>query len=264
MADLTAVLADLTAECDELDAVVATLPEADWSRPTPAPGWTIAHQIAHLAWTDNVATLSVTDPGAFQAELWRALTDVAGFVDRAAAERVAQPVAELHSSWRAGQAALVTALAHVPDGTKLSWFGPPMSAASMATARIMETWAHGQDVVDALGITRLPTARLRNVAHLGVRTRDFAFLLRERPVPADAFRVELSAPDGSPWTWGPEGAAQRVSGPALDFCLLVSQRRHRADLAVRAEGPEADEWLNIAQTFAGPPGDGRSPAEISA
>jgi uncharacterized protein (TIGR03084 family) len=259
VADLTAVLADLEAECADLDALVAPLPESGWARDTPAAGWTIAHQIAHLAWTDGVATLAATDAAAFQAELAKAVAELDVFVDRAAAEGAAAGPAELLAGWRAGRAALAASLAAVPDGTRLPWFGPPMSATSMATARIMETWAHGQDVADALGVTRLPSARLRNVAHLGVRTRDFAYLLRDRPVPAEQFRVELTAPSGELWAWGPPDAAQCVRGPALDFCLLVTQRRHRADLALEAVGPDAEAWLDIAQAFAGPPGTGRDP-----
>jgi uncharacterized protein (TIGR03084 family) len=242
VADLLGLIADLAAETADLDATVAALPEQDWARPTPAAGWTLAHQIGHLAWTDDVALASFD-----------------GYIDRAAAERAAQPSAELLAGWRVGHAALVTALASVPGGTKLPWFGPPMSAASMATARLMETWAHGQDVADTLGITRTPTARLRHVAHIGVRTRDFAYLVNDLPVPVEPFRVELSGPDGELWMWGPADAAQRVTGAALDFCLLVTQRRHWADLDVRADGSDAAEWLSIAQAFAGPPGPGREP-----
>ncbi len=123
----------------------------------------------------------------------------------------------------------------------------------------METWAHGQDVADALGVTREPTARLRHVAHLGVRALPYSYTVWGREVPAAPVRVELTAPDGGLWTWGPEGAADRVTGPALDFCLLVTQRRHRADTAVAATGAVAQEWLEIAQAFAGPPGPGREP-----
>ena len=167
--------------------------------------------------------------------------------------------ADLLTGWRIGRAALGRALTTVPEGRKLPWFGPPMSAASMATARLMETWAHGQDVADALGVTRTPTARLRHVAHLGVRTRDFAYQLNDRRVPAEPFRIDLIGPGGELWAWGPADAAQRVTGPALDFCLLVTQRRHRSELAVHAEGADAAEWLGIAQAFAGPPGPGRQP-----
>ncbi len=261
MADLSAVLADLAAEGDQLDAVVAALPAEGWAQPTPATGWTIAHQIAHLAWTDDVALLAVTDPERFQRDAAHTLaTNGTSYVDQAAADGAAQPVADLLVAWRAGRADLSRALAAIPDGTKLVWFGPPMSATSMATARLMETWAHGQDVIDALGLASTPSARLRHVAHLGTRTRDFAYLVNDRPVPAEPFRFELRGPDDDVWSWGPPDAAQRVTGPALDFCLLVTQRRHRADLALQAVGADADEWLDIAQAFAGPPGGGRAPS----
>jgi uncharacterized protein (TIGR03084 family) len=132
-----------------------------------------------------------------------------------------------------------------------------MSATSMATARLMETWAHGLDVADALGVRRTPTARLRPIAHIGVRTRDFAFTVHGRPVPSERFLVELLAPDGSTWSWGPADAEQRVTGSAEDFCMLVTQRRPRAELDVTAVGADAQTWLTIAQAFAGPPGAGR-------
>jgi uncharacterized protein (TIGR03084 family) len=256
--ELSALLADLDAEGDDVDAMVATLPDDRWATPTPAERWTVAHQVAHLAWTDLAARQAATDVDAFRRGVAEAGDDPMGFVDRAADEGAALPHAELLDKWRAGRKELVAVLAAVPQGAKLPWFGPPMSAASMATARLMETWAHGQDIADALGITRTPTARLRHVAHIGVRTRDFAHIINGRRPPAEQFRVELSAPDGALWTWGPEDAAQKVTGPALDFCLLATQRAHRADTALVAEGPDADAWLGIAQAFAGPPGGGRA------
>lgn len=264
MAVLDDLLEDLAAESGALDAVLAPLDAAAWRTPTPAGGWTVAHQIAHLAWTDRVAALAARDPDGFNAMLTRALQeDGATFVDQEAERGAQLEPAELLAAWRADRAELAAALAEVPAGGKLPWFGPPMGAATMATARLMETWAHGQDVVDALGVKREPTARLRNVAHLGVRTRDFAFVQRGLPVPDAEFRIELTAPDGSLWTWGPETAQERVSGPALDFCLLVAQRRHRDDLGVRAVGAQADQWLDIAQVFAGPSGPGRSKGQFA-
>ena len=257
MADIEPVLADLAAEGDVLDALVADLDEAGWATPTPAEGWTIAHQVAHLAWTDDASILAATDAVAFQAELERAIASIDTYVDDGAEQRAKTPPAELLSTWRAGRRALGEALRGVPDGTKVPWFGPPMSATSMATARLMETWAHTQDVADALGAEHPVSNRIRHVAHIGARTRDFAYMTNGRPAPAEEFRIELTAPDGSVWTWGPEEAAQRVTGPALDFCLLVTQRRHRDDLALVAVGPDANEWLDIAQAFAGPPGSGR-------
>ncbi|QZT57068.1 TIGR03084 family metal-binding protein [Mycolicibacterium austroafricanum] len=257
MADAARVIDELRAESDDLDALVAALPAARWTLPTPAPGWTIAHQIGHLLWTDRVALLSVTDEAGFAAVLAQASENPGGFVDAAAEELALTSPGELLADWRATRAALHDALSTVADGRKLPWFGPPMSAASMATARLMETWAHGLDVADALGVTRAPTARLRSIAHIGVRTRDFAFTVHGLTPPPEPFHVKLSAPHGAQWTWGPEDAAQRVTGSAEHFCMLVTQRRPRAALDVVAVGPDAEKWLTIAQAFAGPPGAGR-------
>jgi uncharacterized protein (TIGR03084 family) len=133
-----------------------------------------------------------------------------------------------------------------------------MSPASFATARLREYWAHGQDVADGLGVTRTPTARLRHICHIGYRTRGFSYVNRGLEPPSADVRLELTAPDGTTWTYGDDSAPDRVTGPALDFCLLVTQRRHRDDVDVAAHGAAADEWLSIAQAYAGPPGPGRA------
>ncbi|MGI5355861.1 TIGR03084 family metal-binding protein [Streptomyces sp. CA-252508] len=255
-----ALLDDLRDESEELDRLVAALRPDGWATPTPAPRWTVAHQIAHLAWTDDAALLAVTDADRFTAHVEEALKAPGTFVDDGAEAGAAAPPHALLARWRDGRARLHAALAAAPEGARFPWYGPPMSAASMATARLMETWAHGQDVADALGAVRRPTARLRHVAWIGVRARDYAYAVRGLTPPAEPFRVELTPPDGTGlWTYGPEDAAQRITGPALDFCLLVTQRAHRDDVAVRAEGADAERWLTLAQAFAGPAGPGRAP-----
>jgi uncharacterized protein (TIGR03084 family) len=251
------MVADLRAESDDLDGLVADLPAERWADATPAAGWTIAHQIAHLLWTDRVALTAVTDEAGFAEVLTEAAKDPMGFVDTGAEELAALAPEQLLADWRHTRARLHDELLAVADGRKLPWFGPPMSAPSMATARLMETWAHGLDVADALGVKRAATARLRSIAHLGVRTRDFAFSINGLTPPAEPFRVQLRAPDGSTWSWGPDDAAQCVTGLAEDFCMLVTQRRPRASLDVHAVGAAAETWLGIAQAFAGPPGPGR-------
>lgn len=266
------LLADLGAEGDALRAVVTGLEPDAWATPTPAEGWTVAHQVAHLAWTDEqaVAAARTTDPerwpdgkAAWDAVVTAALADVDGFVDAGAEELAALSTEELLARWDAGRVALGEALRAVPAGSKMPWFGPPMSPASMATARYMETWAHALDVYDAVagpaaeGGRPLPTDRIRHVAHLGVRTRDFAYSVHEERPPAEEFRVELTAPGGEVWTWGPEDAAQSVTGSAYDFCCLVTQRVHRDDTDLVATGEDAEHWLTIAQAFAGPAGGGR-------
>lgn len=256
-----AVLDDLRAESGGLDALVAGLDAEAWAAPTPAQGWTIAHQIAHLAWTDDQTLLSVEDPAAFESQLPDVVAHLDTFVEDGARAGAAAPPAELLARWREGRTRLLDALTQAPHGARFAWYGPPMSVASIASARLMETWAHGEDVADTLGVRRAPTARLRHIARIAVHARDYAFGAHGLPAPEEPFRVELAAPDGSPWTFGPPDAAQRVSGPALDFCLLMVQRRHRDDVAVRAQGPQADTWLSVAQAFAGPPGKGRAASE---
>ena len=257
MAGAGPIVADLRAESDDLDALVAPLSADRWAEPTPAPGWTIAHQIGHLLWTDRIALTAVTDEAEFAEALAAAQADATGFVDAAAEELAALPPAQLLTDWRVTRGRLHDALLTVPDGDKLPWFGPPMSAASMATARLMETWAHGLDVADALRVKRPTTERLRSIAHIGVRTRDYAFFINNLTPPTAPFLVELRGPDGDTWSWGPPDAAQQVTGSAEDFCFLVTQRRPLGTLDITARGPDAQRWLRIAQAFAGPPGPGR-------
>jgi uncharacterized protein (TIGR03084 family) len=256
---LLQVVSDLTAEGDVLDALVALDPEG-WRTPTPAAGWDVAHQVAHLAWTDEMALNAATDKEAWDASVLKALEDPEGFVDKEADRLAATDPADLLAMWREGRTRLAKTLLDLPAGTKLPWYGPPMSATSMATARFMETWAHSLDVHQALGVTPTPTDRIRHVVHLGVRTRNFAFAAHQLEAPTEEFRVELTSPSGETWVYGPEDAAQSVRGSAYDFCLLVTQRRHRADLDLTATGPEAERWLDVAQAFAGPPGAGREPS----
>ncbi|MEV0714116.1 TIGR03084 family metal-binding protein [Asanoa sp. NPDC050611] len=253
MVELAVLLTDLDAETAEVDAMLAHRPEADWARPTPSPGWTVAHQIAHLAWTDRAALLATTDEAQFVALLAPLADDPDHIVDKGAEGYLAPPD-ELRQRWLDGHKELVEALRSAPPGKRIPWFGNLLTPQSMVTARLMETWAHGLDIATALGVTSTPTDRLRHIAFLGVRTLGHSFLAHGRPAPQAQVRVELAAPDGSEWAFGPETATDRLTGPALDFCLLVTQRRNPADLALVATGPVATEWLQVAQAFAGPPG----------
>jgi uncharacterized protein (TIGR03084 family) len=154
--------------------------------------------------------------------------------------------------WDEGRAAFDATYRSLDPKQKVPRYGPPMAARSKVTARIMETWAHGQDIRDAFGIVEIPTGRLHHVCHLGVRARTHAFAANDVAVPEGDVHVVLAAPDGGTWEWGAPIAVDVVAGPALDFALLVTQRRHRDDLALRARGPVADRWLDLAQAFAGP------------
>lgn len=258
--DLQDLCADLAAEHAALDAVVADLDDAAWDTPTASPRWAVRDQIGHLAYFDEAAVKAVTDPERFAADLAEALGgDVTAFLESTEVRGRTLPPAELLAWWREQRAALLTAAAPLDPKARLPWYGPSMGARSFVTARLMETWAHGQDVVDALGAERPATDRLRHVADLGVRTRGFSYVVKDRPPPEGDVRVELLAPGGDTWAWGDPDAPDRVTGPAEDFCLVVTQRRHPDDTALVAEGALAAEWLAIAQCFAGGPSLGPPP-----
>ena len=235
--ELLAGLADdLRAENAALDEVLAAVA---WDVPTPAEGWTVRDTVVHLHLSD-LAALAALRGG----DLGRAGLAIAGN---------AEPAGDLGAAWRRDREAVITeTLAW--DGGKVPWFGPPMSPASFLTARLMETWAHGVDVRDAAGLPPVWTARLRHVADLGVRTQGWSFVVRGLAAPTAPVRVELASPDG-PLVWG--DGPQSVTGDALDFCLLVAQRRPRASVDLTATGPDAGAWLEHAQVFAGAPTENR-------
>lgn len=259
---LTELLGDLEDEHAALDAIVATLPDERWDEPTPSPGWSIRDHVAHLAFFDEEARLAVVDAGQFAEEVRRAFADLAafekGYIDRG---RALAPAAVL-TWWREARRGLVEALRAVDERARLGWYGVPMNARSFATARLMETWSHGQDVADALGIERAHTDRLRHIAFLGVRTRVHSYVLRGKEAPTAPVRVELTLPSGARWTDGDPSARESIRGTATDFCLVVTHKRHVLDTDLVVDGDAAAEWMSIAQAFAGPPAPGRKPGQF--
>ena len=254
---MQALADDLVAESAALRTLLVPLDEPGWRRDTPAAGWTVLDQVTHLAHFDDVAVRSATEPEVFRAELERVLADGGIDPDSIAQGYRSRSGAEVFDWFDASRGRLVEVFRGLDPSLRVPWFGPPMSAASSLTARIMETWAHGQDVADALGAVREPTDRLRHVAHIGVGARGYSYVVHGREVSTTPVRVELVAPSGAVWSWGAPDATDRVTGGALDFCLAVTQRRHRDDTALEISGPAAQEWMAIAQAFAGAAGTGR-------
>jgi len=274
------LIADLDDEYDATRLLVAPLTRSDrrWDRATPAEGWAVRDQISHLAFFDGAGRRAIEEPDAFGREAELALS---GQGDPMAVHLVkgrAMDGDQLLDWWAEAHAGLVDALSEIGPDQRIPWYGPPMGSLSFVTARLMETWAHGQDVADALGVDRAGTDRLRHIADLGVRTRLFSYAVRGRTPPPARIAVRLTAPSGASWDWqigdgaagapaggssaaGGAGPASSVRGPALDFCLLVTQRRNVADTSLVVVGADAEDWISIAQAFAGPPGPGRPPRE---
>ena len=252
--DVQHVLDDLVAEQHDLDAIVAALSADQWSLATPSPGWTVTDQIGHLTFFDTTAALAISDPPAFVAHRSRMM---ASFADGASLDEVTlgdfrrSPTADRLAEWRRCRAALEAAGRTLADDSRVDWYGPSMGARSFLTARLMEVWAHGQDVCDAVGATRPPTDRLRHIAQLGVITRGWSYAVRGATRPDVEVRIVLTAPSGTVWAWGPDDADESVVGAAEDFCLVVTQRRHVDDTDLIATGSAARDWMLKAQAFAG-------------
>lgn len=260
VAELDALRADLQGEHDDLDGVVAAISEEQWLVATPSPGWTVADQIGHLTYFDHSAALAILDRDAFDESLQ---VLIAGANENGVDEVTltsfrALSVAEQLNAWRRARAGLLEAAATLTDETRVPWYGPSMGARSFLSARLMETWAHGTDVVDALGMTRPGTERLRHVAQLGFLTRTWSYLVRGEQVPEGDVRLELTSPSDQRWTWGPVDAADVITGPAEEFCLVVTQRRHVEDTSL-VTGELGRHWLVRAQAFAGAPTTGPQP-----
>jgi uncharacterized protein (TIGR03084 family) len=255
--DYPALLRDLEQETDGLLGCLRSAAEQVWETATPAAGWAVRDQVSHLAFFDDFAHLAMTDADRFRTEAAALTAPGPDFPDRVAEAHRHMSPAELLTWFTESRNRLLATFTGEDPRRRLPWFGPDMSVASSATARLMETWAHGQDVFDALGVEHAPSPGLRSIAHLGVSTFGFAHQLNGLAVPAEPVRVELDAPTGEVWTWGPADAGNRVTGPAEDFVLAVTQRRHRDDTGLTIQGQVASTWMSIAQAYAGAPGSGR-------
>lgn len=251
--DYGALLADLRQESDQLTRCLATLSPQQWDQATPAAGWSVRDQVSHLAFFDDATRLSLTEPQKFRSTADRLIAGGMDFPDRVAAQhRDLTPEALTH--WFiSARHDLLSAFDDEDPKRRLPWFGPDMSVASSVTARLMETWAHGHDVYDTVGAEHALGPGLRNIAHLGVTTFAFCHHHHGLAVPDETVRVELTSPAGDRWQWGPTDADNRVSGPAEDFVLVVTQRRHWTETRLTVAGNVAIGWLDIAQAFAGAP-----------
>ena len=261
--ELAEVISDLAAEHAALDDLVADIGREVWDRPTPSEGWSIRDQIGHLWYFDRAAAMATSDPEAFAVHLESLLadaTDPSADLDLITLEAARSlDAVELLGCWRVGRRDLLEAARSLDGDARIPWYGPPMRPTTFFAARLMETWAHGRDVADTLDVPHPPSRRLRWVADLGVRTRTWAYLSREISAPSGLPTIVLHGPEGEEWRWGPDADDEQITGAAESFCLVVTQRRHLADVDLEVRGPAAREWMAIAQAFAGPPTDGPPP-----
>lgn len=253
---------DFLDESEALYALLEPLADADFARETQFRGYTIGDVVGHLHHWNVAADLSLRDPAAFQAFFaviakgigqGRRLPEIcdewlAGLAGRA-----------LLREWRRFYRELVLHFGKADPKARVKWAGPDMSVRSSITARLMETWAHGQEVYDVLGVERVDTDRIKNIAQLGVNTFGWTFVNRRLEVPKDVPHVRLRAPSGAVWEWNPPSETNRVEGSATEFCQVVTQVRNVADTRLVVTGEVAQRWMSIAQCFAGAAADPPAP-----
>lgn len=244
---------DLEAETEALVAVVGGLSEEQWRAPTVAEGWDSHETVLHLGAADWFAHLTLTDSAAFAENHQRlssgelSLNELVGPAVRKMSGN------ELWQWFLDVRRDMITELRKLDPKQRIAWIGPEIGARSMATGRLMESWTHSHDLADSFGVDYPPTARLRNIAHLGVVTRDFSYVNQGMTPPKEPVRVELTGPDGDLWAWGPEDATDRVTATGYEFCKVLTRRVPLADSQVETEGPLAMEWMKIAQPWIEPP-----------
>ena len=262
MRELCRELAD---EHAALDDIVKDLSDSKWETVTPFYNWTIQDEICHIAYFDDKATLAATDSDGFQKDMekiFEGITSFEDFFEKTLKDLKKLTPKELMDFWINERTKMLKALEILEYTDNIPWYGPPMNAKSFIIGRIMETWAHGQDVFDALKIKRKPTNRLKHIAHLGVTTFNWSYVNRKRKKPSQKVRVELLSPTGDTWLWNEEHTENLITGNAEDFCLVVTQRRHVDDTNLKTKGDLAHEWMTLAQVFAGPPEMGPAPGKF--
>ena len=253
--DMKKICQDLLAEYEELAAVLSTLTEQQWQQKSPFKNWSIYDHVEHLHFFDLQGLSALQQPQAFEqyVEQFKQKAKTQSFVEIAREHIGLQPPLQLLTKWSTTYLELIQCLQDDSAEQKLPWFGPPMSTLSFIAARLMETWAHGQSILDSLKITRTSTQRLYYIAELGIKTFRWSFQGKNIPVPEVKPFVELTSPSGEIWQWNDPQSANKINGSALGFCQVVTQTRNAADTDLIIQGSCAQQWLDIAQCFAGKP-----------
>ena len=231
---------------------LTTLETRHWNMETPFKNRTVNWVVQHLHDADRWALHSITDPDGFRNWMRERANGKAFDYTRTEG-------GELLEQWFSYMSDLCAAMREADPNLRAPWFGPDMGIRMMATARQMETWSHGQDVYDLLGVTREHTDRVKNICHIGVRTFEWTFVNRKLTPPTPAPYVRLTAPSGSIWEWNDHSDQDFIKGSAIDFGRVVTQGRNIADVELQVSGNSASSWMAIAQCFAGPPEDPPAP-----
>jgi uncharacterized protein (TIGR03084 family) len=246
MSVMDELVADLKAENAALDGLLASISDETWLVPTPAEGWDSRDTVTHLAWGNEGVRNAVTGGRGV-------LEGVSGSVDDLEARLLERGRAMSPSSvldwWRSSCAELHAALADADPRVRVPWGMFDMSTASMATNRLLDTWAHSLDCFAAAGIAPVDTERLRHIAFMSHRALERAVSVQGLE-PAQPLRLELEAPTGGTWRLGPDDAPNVISGTASDWCRVAVERDREAERSrLVTAGPDAAALLVAIPRF---------------
>ena len=244
---------DFRAESRALHGLVSGTAPIRYREPTQFKGWGIHDVLQHLHFWNRMAYLQLAD----EEELVHHLTTMAksGQPMRVYENEALAGIDgfSLVAAWEKQFEETADRFALADPKARLKWAGPDMSARSSITARLMETWAHGQEVYDHLGVVRQNEDRIGNIVMLGINTFGWTYATRREKPPGDMPHLVLTAPSGVIWTYGNPSEAERIEGKAEGFCQVVTQTRNIHDTSLKVTGPVAADWMSKAQCFAGPP-----------
>jgi uncharacterized protein (TIGR03084 family) len=246
---------DFRDESEALYQLMRPLDAEAFGTVTQFKQWTFNDILGHLLLWNHAADLSLSDEVAFQAFIGDVFQHVASGSLRSFEKQWLEGLCGqgLLEQWHGFVLEMSQRFGAADPLKRVKWAGPDMSVRSSITARLMETWAHGLAIYDALGVERVDSDRIRNIVVLGVNTFGWTFKNRRLEVPMRMPYLRLTAPSGETWEWGEPNETERIEGSATEFCQVVTQTRNAADTALRVTGDSASEWMHIAQCFAGPP-----------
>lgn len=248
---------DFRLECANIEQLILSIAVDEFDQSTGFKNWSINQILRHLHVWNRAAFFSLTDEAAFNDYIAQAMGAVrtGGLTNFEEDYLHGLSGAELFDVWREFYPEMADAFAKADPKARLPWAGPSMSARSSVTARLMESWAHAQAIYDVQGLDRSSTDGIENVVVLGLNTYGWTFKNRKLDVPETRPSLRLTAPSGVVWEFGDLAEGELIEGHAEEFCQVVTQTRNIEDTDLSVTGPNAQNWMRIAQCFAGPPED---------
>ena len=239
----------LAEEEERIDALLSSLDEAEWSRPSGCEGWSVQDVVLHLAQTEEAVTASLGG-GDFAPPAFAEASTVDELMEAwVRAERGADPTATFER-WRSARTAALEGLRAARPNEPVAWAAAPLKPRTLATTRLSEHWIHALDIAVPLGRELPDTDRLWHIARLAHRTIPYAYARAGRS-DAPTVRVELEPPDGGDaWIFGDEDATCTITGTASDFCRVAARRLAATDSSLEGRGPGVEDVLALLRTYA--------------